>query len=85
MNNERWEHFFFENHTCFFWGAYPCKKGWEFIYKDFFNYEKKMFKFPWDTKAGNNGVGNNGMRERWNEGTMILPRPYSKTWFIKSG
>ncbi len=42
--------------------------------KEFFNFEKNS-KIFWPTKGGNNG-----RRERRNEGTtgMILPRPYSK-------
>ncbi len=52
------------------------KKCGESISERIFDFEKIFLKKIWAMKGGNNG-----RRERRNEGTsgMILPRPYSKT------
>ncbi len=50
--------------------------------KEFFDFDKN-FEFLDRQKAGTTEQENNGMREQREEGTtgMILPRPYSKTWY----
>ncbi len=66
---------FFWKKTHMFLGTRLRKKGWVIHFWRNFRFWEKI----WATKGGNDG------RREWrNEGMtgMILPRPYSKTWFI---